>query len=122
MGHRGKGRESPLCHSLRGFQDTLQMTFDLVSTDREKAREMSGLMEGGGSVCDYAIRFCTLAAESGWNPTALYVVILKGLSAPIQELLVPVDLLADVDSLIALAIRTDNWIHELHQPQGGQPL
>lgn len=61
-------------------------------------------------MCDYAIRFCTLAAQSGWNDTALYDVFLKGPAAPIQDLFIPLDLPDDIDALIALAIRMDNWL------------
>ena len=63
-------------------------------------------------MCDYAIRFRTLASESGWNTTALYDVFLKGLANPILERLLPLDLPTDLDSLIALAIRTDNRLEE----------
>ena len=64
-------------------------------------------------MCDYAIRFHTLAGESGWNAAALYDVFMKGLAAPIQDLLIPLDLPSDVDSLIALAIQTDNRLGQL---------
>ena len=63
-------------------------------------------------MCDYAICFCTLATDSGWNATALYDVFLTGLSDQIQDLLVPLDLPSDLDSLITLAIRTDNRLQE----------
>lgn len=69
--------DSPLCSSLQEFQAVLMKTFDPVSTDREEAKELSGLRQGSGSVCDYAIHFRTLAAESGWNATALYDVFLR---------------------------------------------
>lgn len=75
------GRGFPLYSSLTDFQAALTRTFDPVKTDREKAQELTGLRQGKGSVCDYAIRFCTLAAVSGWNSTALYDVFLKGLAA-----------------------------------------
>ncbi|KAF0040321.1 hypothetical protein F2P81_006219 [Scophthalmus maximus] len=77
------------------FQAALYKTFGPVTTDREKAQELSGMKQGSGSVCDYAIRFHTLAVESGWNSTALYDVFLKGLAAPIQDLLIPLDLPPD---------------------------
>ena len=82
----------------------LKRIFDPVTTDREKAQELRGLRQGSTSVCDYAIHFRTLAAESGWNNAAFYDVFLKGLASSIQDLLVPLDLPADLDSLIALAI------------------
>lgn len=101
--------DSPLCSSLPEFQTALQKTFDPVSMEREK---------GGGSVCDYAICFRILVAENGWNATVLYDLFLKGLSAPIRE---PSELPPDLDSLLALAIQTDNSIHQLHQHRGGRP-
>lgn len=73
-------RGSPLCSFLTDFQAALMRTFDPVTTDREKAQELSGLRQGSGSVCDYAICFHTLVAESGWNSTTLYDVFLKGLA------------------------------------------
>lgn len=84
------------------------MTFDPISTDREEARELYGLRHGSRSVCDYAIDFQTLAAESGWNQAALYDILLKGLSPPIQDRLPPVDLPLGLDSLIALTRRMNN--------------
>jgi len=110
-------RGSPLCFSFTDFRTALMRIFDPVSSDREKARELSRLTQGRDSVCDYAIRFRTLAVESGWDNTALYDIFLKGLATRIQELLLPVDLPADLDSLISLAIRTDNRVRELRQPQ-----
>ena len=61
-----------------------------------------------GKNFDYAIHFRTLAAESGWNNSALYNIFLKGLAPAIQDLLIPLDLPTGLDALIALAIRTDN--------------
>ena len=109
------GRGSKICDTLTGFQGALTKTFDPVSSSREKAQELSHLKQGKDSVCDYAIYFRTLAAESGWNNTALYDVFLKGLAPAIQDLLVPLDLPTDLDALIALTIRTDNRRLQLYQ-------
>lgn len=98
------GRDSPLCLELHDFQEALKKTFNPVTTDRENARELCGLQQGGSSVCDHGIQFRTLAAESDWNNAALYDIFLKSLSLPIQERLLPLDLPTDLDSLIALAI------------------
>ena len=101
-------RNSTVCETIAGFQTALTRTFDPVCSSREKAQELSTLRQGKDSVCDYAIHFRTLAAESGWNNAALYDVFLKGLSADIQDLLVPLDLPTSLDALIALTIHTDN--------------
>ena len=79
---------------------------------------MRSLKQGSTSVCEYAIRFRTLAAESGWNAMALYDVFLKGLAAPIKDLLVPLDLPPVVDTLIALAIQTDIQLVQLRRQTG----
>ncbi|MPV02325.1 hypothetical protein FVA96_24315, partial [Escherichia coli] len=111
-------RSSAVCSSPKKFADALRLVFDPVATDRERARELSQIKQGGQSVCEYAIRFRTLAMESGWNPTSLYDVFLRGLSDQIQDLLVPLDLPLDLDSLIALAIRTDNRLQERRRQRG----
>lgn len=122
-GARAWDQDSLLCHSLKGFKDTLVRTFDPVTTSREKARELSGLKRGNRSICDYATHFRTLAAESGWNSTVLYDVFPKGLSTSIQDMLIPLDLPLDLDSLIALAQRTQpepqrRDSHALHHSVG----
>lgn len=111
-------RSSDICATSKRFAEALRAVFDPVATDREKAQELSRLKQGGDSVCDYAIRFRTLATESGWNATALYDTFLKGLSDPIQDLLISLDLPPDLDLLIALAICTDNRLQEWKQRRG----
>ena len=92
-----------------------------MSSHREKAQELSTLKQGRESVCDYAIQFRMLAAESGWNNIALYDIFLKGLSPAIQDLLVPLDLPTSLDELIALAIRTDNRRNQLRRQREPKP-
>ncbi|KAK1797746.1 hypothetical protein P4O66_008102 [Electrophorus voltai] len=45
-------------------------------------------MEGKRVVADYAIQFCTVVAESGWNPTALMTTFHQGLSEELKDKLV----------------------------------
>jgi len=66
------GRGSRVCQTLYDFQEGLRRTFDPVAADRDTARQLCGLHQGRDTVSDYAIRFQTLAAESGWNTSALY--------------------------------------------------
>ena len=109
---------SKIAFMISHLTDRVKAWADPVSSSREKAQELSSLKQGSGSVCDYAIRFRTLAAGSGWDDTALYNVFLKGLAAPIQDLLVPLDLPDDLDALIAPAIRTDNRLAQLKRQRG----
>ena len=101
-----------MCASLKKFTEALRIVFDPVATDQEMAQELSRLKQRGDSVYDYAIRFRTLATESGWNATVFHDIFLKGFSDPIQDLLVPLDLPTDFNSLIDLAICTDNRLRE----------
>ena len=106
-------RDSRICQTLQEFKQAMRRTFDPVGTDRDTARQLCGLRQGKDSVSDYAIRFRTLAAESDWNSRALYDTFFKGLANAILERLLPIDLPSDLDSLISLAIRTDNRLEEL---------
>ena len=55
--------EPLLCNSIQGFKEGLRKTFDPVSTEQERARELRGLKQGRESVCDYAICFHLGGAE-----------------------------------------------------------
>uniref|UniRef100_A0AAQ4QDU8 CCHC-type domain-containing protein n=1 Tax=Gasterosteus aculeatus aculeatus TaxID=481459 RepID=A0AAQ4QDU8_GASAC len=111
-------RASPSCQSLARFTETLRRVFDPTTSGRETARELNTIRQGMASVSDYAIRFRTLAADSGWNATALYDAFISGLSDPIQDLLVPLDLPEDLDAVIALAVRTDHRLKTRMQDRG----
>ena len=56
---------------------------------------------------DYAVDFRTLAAESAWNPEALFDIFLHGISEEVKDELAARELPTDLDSLIALTIRID---------------
>ena len=105
-------RDSPICYSLSGFTDSLRKIFDSTAPSREAAQTLMALRQGRRRVADYAIEFRTLAADSGWNSASLFDAFLHGLSASIKDVLIPLDLPSDLDSLIALAIRTDNRLVE----------
>uniref|UniRef100_A0A3B4YG34 CCHC-type domain-containing protein n=1 Tax=Seriola lalandi dorsalis TaxID=1841481 RepID=A0A3B4YG34_SERLL len=65
-----------------------------------------------GRVVDNAIEFRILAAESSWNPPALFDAFLEGLSKPLNNQLAPLDLPPDLDSLIDLAIKIDKRLSD----------
>ena len=60
------------------------------------------------TVSDYSISFCTLAAESGWNETALIPTFLNGLSETLKDCLAATKCPKDLESIISQAIRLDN--------------
>jgi len=91
----------------------MRRIFDPVGSDRDTTRQLCGLRQGKDSVSDYAIRFRTLAAESDWDSRALQDTFFRGLNNSFLERLLPVDLPSNLDSLISLAIRTDNRLEEI---------
>ena len=64
------------------------------------------------SVTAYALAFRTLAAEGTWNPDALLVTFLHGLSEEVKDELAARELPTDLDSLITLTIRIDGRLWE----------
>ncbi|KAK1801581.1 hypothetical protein P4O66_004540 [Electrophorus voltai] len=77
---------------------------------------MSGKKSCPGA--DYAIEFCTVAAESGWNPTALMVTFHQGLSEELKDELVHRDTSASLNNLINLVLPIENRVRQRRRIQG----
>lgn len=60
----------------------------------------------------YALKFCTLAAENGWNEPALKAVFRQGLNENIRTEMVCRDDEASLDSMIDLTIHLDNLLQD----------
>lgn len=56
---------------------------------------------------DYAIEFCTLAADSGWNGSALIDAFLHGLSPQVKDLLIALEIPENSDEVRALTNKID---------------
>lgn len=52
---------------------------------------------------DYALEFCTLAADRGWNQLALVDTFIDRLSKTLKDQLTPLDLPTELDALVSLA-------------------
>ena len=111
-------RNSPLCNSFALFSKTFTQIFQHVTPGREAARMLVHLRQGRRRVADYAIEFRTVAAESGWNQTALMDAFLCGLSSALKDHLAALDLPEDLDALIALAIKIDKRLFEREKERG----
>ena len=105
-------RRSPVCDSLSLFSETFTKIFQHIPPGREAARALVGLRQGKQRVSDYAIKFRTLAADSDWNQSALFDAFLYGLSGTLNDQLAPLELPADLDSLISLTIKIDKRLIE----------
>lgn len=105
-------RGDTVCTNLPRFIETLNQIFHHVTPGREAARALVQLKQGEHRVIDYAIQFRTLAADSGWNPIALFDAFLNGLNDNLKDQLAPLDLPKTLDELIALAIKIDRRLTE----------
>ncbi|KAI3355432.1 hypothetical protein L3Q82_017896, partial [Scortum barcoo] len=65
---------------------------------REASRALFNLRQRNRRVMDYAIEFCTLAADSGWNEVAISDAFVSGLNEEIKDHLAPMELPALIDS------------------------
>ncbi|KAK3517701.1 hypothetical protein QTP70_015679 [Hemibagrus guttatus] len=72
------------------------------------------LRQGSEAAADYAIRFCTLAVQSGWNDAALWAVFRAGLNPALQEELACDMKATSLSQFVATAIRLDN-LRRQHQ-------
>ena len=106
------GEAVATCSSVSAFSDGVQKVFDKATPGREAARGVFNLVQGNRQVVDYSIDFRTLAAESDWNSSLLTDAFYNGLSDVIKDVLAARDPLADLDTLIATAIRIDGRLQE----------
>ncbi|KAK3527009.1 hypothetical protein QTP86_006384 [Hemibagrus guttatus] len=72
------------------------------------------LRQGSEAAADYAIRFCTLAAQSGWNDAALWAVFCAGLNPSLQAELACHMEVTSFSQFMATAIWLDN-LRRQHQ-------
>jgi len=70
-------RKSTICKSLELLSKILTKNFQHTAPGREAARTLVNLHQRNRRVCDYAIDFRTLAADSGWDDLVLFDAFLK---------------------------------------------
>lgn len=99
------------------FTKTFSKIFQSSYPGLEAARVLMKLQQGAHSLSDYAINFCTLAADSWSNDSSLWVLFTMAYHDTIQDLLVAPEQLPDLDSLVALAIKLHNHVREAERDQ-----
>ena len=106
--------QTRVCDSLAGLTlaGSLTRIFQHNAPGREAAHGLVSLHQGKRRVSDFAIEFQTLAAESGWNESALIDAFLHGLGSSLKDHLGPLDIPNDLDSLISFAIKIDKRLAE----------
>lgn len=85
---------------------------DHAPEGKEIGERILAIYQGKCKAATYALEFCMLARESGWNESALKAIFWQGLNANICTEMVCSDDKATLDSLIDFVIHLNN-LHEL---------
>ncbi len=85
--------------------------FDLLEGGEEAGEQILMLRQGKNMAAEFALIFCTLAAQTAWSDDPLKLHFHKGLNLELQAELACRDEGKKLDKLLDLAIRFNNLIH-----------
>ena len=94
------------------FSVEMSSIFDHPVASSDASNCLLSLRQGSLSAANYSVEFRTLATELGWGEKALQSIFLKGLNEAVKDSLVGRAETADLQGLIALAIKVDNRLRE----------
>ncbi|KAK3505820.1 hypothetical protein QTP70_019745, partial [Hemibagrus guttatus] len=111
--------------SFSYFAGMIQEVFQYPAGGKDISLQLMELRQGSDSVADYAIKFRTLAAQSGWNEAALWAVFRGGLNSALQTDLACREEATSLTQFVAMAIRLDNLLRQhavgAHPPVSARP-
>lgn len=96
----------------KDLEDSFKSVFDHPNHSGNASTRLLTLRQGSRSVAEYSVDFWTLAADSGWNDTALEGVFLQGLSDQLRDELALRDRPRGLTALVSLAVTLDNRLRE----------
>ncbi|KAK3574628.1 hypothetical protein QTP86_011544 [Hemibagrus guttatus] len=99
----------------------IREVFQYPAWGKDISLQLMELCQGFDTVADYAIKFRTLAAQSGWNEAALWAVFREGLNPALQIKLACREEAASLTQFVAMAIRLDNLLRQ-HQAGAHPPV
>ncbi|KAK3507803.1 hypothetical protein QTP70_000839 [Hemibagrus guttatus] len=100
--------------SFSYFAGMIREVFEYPAGGKDISLQLMELHQGSDAAADYAIKFRTLAAQSGWNDVSLWAVFRAGLNPKLQaELACRVEA-TTLSQFVATAIRLDNLMRQ-HQ-------
>lgn len=91
--------QSAIRQSYKIFVGKLWKVFYHPVQGKEAAKRLMALRQGSHSVAEYSVDFKTLAAEAGWDESALQSVFTNGHSEQLKDELALRDEFKDLDSL-----------------------
>ncbi|KAK3509259.1 hypothetical protein QTP70_027039 [Hemibagrus guttatus] len=100
--------------SFSYFAELIREVFEYPAGGKDISTQLMELRQGSDTAADYAIKFRTLAAQSGWNDASLRAVFRAGLNPELQTELACRIEASTLSQFIATAIRLDNLMRQ-HQ-------
>ncbi|KAK3568022.1 hypothetical protein QTP86_028613, partial [Hemibagrus guttatus] len=94
--------------SFAYFAGMIREVFEYPAGGKDISLQLMELRQGSETAADYAIRFRTLAAQSGWNDVALWAVFRAGLNPGLQAELACHTEATSLSQFVATTIRLDN--------------
>ncbi|KAK3527855.1 hypothetical protein QTP86_009412 [Hemibagrus guttatus] len=94
--------------SFAYFAGMIREVFEYPAGGKDISLQLMELRQGSETAADYAIRFRTLAAQSGWNDAALWAVYRAGLNPGLQTELACHTEATSLSQFVATSIRLDN--------------
>ncbi|KAK3537528.1 hypothetical protein QTP70_012752 [Hemibagrus guttatus] len=108
--------------SFTYFAGLIRDVFEYPAGKKDISVQLLGLRQGTDTAADNAIKFRTLAAQSGWNDTALLVVFQEGLHPALQAELACHSTNTTLPNYVSTAIHLDNLRRQHPAPsQSRQP-
>ncbi|KAL2088058.1 hypothetical protein ACEWY4_016886 [Coilia grayii] len=121
IGRQQCGRIVTLTARLVSFMTALHQVFNDGMTEQRAASRLMSLSQGPRSVSDYAIEFCTLAAETGWEDDTLMTAFYQGLSESVKDEIVNREWSEELDDIVTLATTLDARMRERRMERRGRP-
>ncbi|KAK3568081.1 hypothetical protein QTP86_030309 [Hemibagrus guttatus] len=100
--------------SFSYFSGMIQEVFEYPVGGKDISLQLMELRQGSDTAADYAIRFRTLAAQSGWYDASLWAVFSARLNPELQTELACCIEATTLSQFVATAIRLDNLMRQ-HQ-------
>ncbi|KAK3574642.1 hypothetical protein QTP86_011554 [Hemibagrus guttatus] len=100
--------------SFAYFSGMIHEVFEYPAGGKDISVQLMELRQGSDTAADYAIKFRTLAAQSGWNDASLWAVFRAGMNPELQRELACCTEETTLSQFVATAIRLDNLMHQ-HQ-------
>ncbi|XP_077953086.1 uncharacterized protein LOC144390462 [Gasterosteus aculeatus] len=112
---------APELLSEQHFQAQFKEVFDHPITGKTTGDLLCEIRQGSQTVSDYALRFRTLAAGSGWSETALLTIYRRGLRPELQAELACRGDVTQLGDYIRVSISVGHLLESRRPPRAGFP-